>query len=722
PKIIAAAALAAVVVLAAVAGRPYFFGTPPPQNHLETPEKSSAGRPPQAEPPPGRAGSFEESFFGLLALLEPVIRAESPHEALSGETLALLTAMKDEAPYRQTPALRDLSDGAAAFLSGRLKEAERLFQAAAAVRPEEGRLVSFQAAASLRLGNTALAEELYLQALTLKSRQQAAPLSLSVDQLGRALCLFLLGRPDEAAPLAQAAWRTRHDLLGADDPQTVSAVNRLGAVLLALRRNDEAGALLRAAYLKARHNEKVGDALLEETRLLLTALEAQGGNAEEFGVSGLPPAADGEEEEEEGASTGEGQTAGGRAILPSPPPAAAEELAAWEDMADRLAEGGSPLAADLLTKIIVERHRLISGDLYQADLLPYHLKLVRANLAAGFPARAEEELRPLLGLESADFVELSSLMAAIEEAGGRYREAEEHWQAAADQADQALVDQKRDPEPELVRRSFDLHLRLAENLISQGRAPEEAEIELLGALRRLKAVQPDAYPDAGRVYLRLARLLKGIGRTKDSAVFYRKAQKLAESLLKKNPEGETRELLEGILQAVRAEGAPASKKGKEPATVPPEPAERPSVSADFLRLELAALGCLNRLDEFQARLEPALREAERLFGPASPTYMRYYSLRLKWLEEAGRVDELTEELTAQAQKPPGLNERERNLNRASALSYAARVNEKFGRPAAAVALYSQALECLSDSREAASGRRAALERALARLQAEAGPR
>ncbi|MDR1921286.1 MAG: hypothetical protein LBS31_06020, partial [Candidatus Adiutrix sp.] len=492
PKIIAAATLAAAAVLAAVVGRPYFFGTPPPQNQLETPEKSSAGRPPQAQSPQGRARQFEENFSGLLALLEPVIRAESPHEALTGETLEALTAMKDEAAFRQDPALRDLLGGAVAFLSGNLKEAERLFQAAAAARPEEGRLVSFQAAASLRLGNTALAEELYLRALTLKSRQQAAPLSLSVDQLGRALCLFLLGRPEEAAPLAQAAWRTRHDLLGEDDPQTLSAVNRLGAVLLALRRNDEAGALLGPAYLRARHNEKAGEALLEETRLLLAALEAQGGKEEEpGGVSGLSPAAGGDEGE--GAPAGEGQTAGqppGPAP-PSPPPATAEELAAWEDLADRLAEGGSSLAPDLLTKIIVERHRLMSGDLYQASLLPYHLKLVQANLAAGFPARAEEELRPLLGLETADFVELSSLMAAIEEAGGRYREAEERWQAAADRADLALADQKRRPEPELVRRSFDLHLRLAENLIKQGRAPEEAEIELLGALRRLKAGQAD---------------------------------------------------------------------------------------------------------------------------------------------------------------------------------------------------------------------------------------
>ncbi len=143
--------------------------------------------------------------------------------------------------------------------------------------------------------------------------------------------------------------------------------------------------------------------------------------------------------------------------------------------------------------------------------------------------------------------------------------------------------------------------------------------------------------------------------------------------------------------------------------------EKPT-SPDSLRQELTALGALGRLTEFGPRLEPLLKEAEENHGRNSLAFMRYYSLKLKWLEESGQIDELTGELQAQADNPPGRNDLEKALNRGNALIYAARVNEKAGRNGPAASLYRQALEALSGfDQEAIAARRKSVEAALKKL-------
>jgi hypothetical protein len=116
-------------------------------------------------------------------------------------------------------------------------------------------------------------------------------------------------------------------------------------------------------------------------------------------------------------------------------------------------------------------------------------------------------------------------------------------------------------------------------------------------------------------------------------------------------------------------------------------------------------------------MDVILPEVARRFGEDSREYLRYYSLKLKGLEEAGRVDELTRELLASAERPPGRNEAEKALNRGGALAYAARVNEAAaGRRERAAELYRQAWEAWRGRSEDGFGAsRKAVAAALERL-------
>ncbi|MDR2947350.1 MAG: hypothetical protein LBV79_11480, partial [Candidatus Adiutrix sp.] len=220
------------------------------------------------------------------------------------------------------------------------------------------------------------------------------------------------------------------------------------------------------------------------------------------------------------------------------------------------------------------------------------------------------------------------------------------------------------------------------------------------------------YPAAGHIYLRLAALVGGMNRSVERDAYYRRAKGVAEALLKQAPDAAAQRELRDVL--AQADSGLAAGSRKAAGTAPPEKTALPE--ADLLRLELAALASLGRPDEFQARLAPVLAEAAGRFGPVSQPYMRYYSLKLKGLEESGRVGELTAELTAQAADPPGRNEAERALNQSGALLYAARVNAQAGRTDTAITLYQQALAGLAGREEpTAAERRRQIEAVLATL-------
>lgn len=655
----------------------------------------------------------DTAAFKELALnLSQVIRAESPEPSRMGEAEKKLAELKAAPP--QGPATGQLALGAEAYMAERLKEADDSFIAAAVLMPDSPDLFSFQAATNLRLGNTAKAEELYIRALALKSGAGYDSLLLTPDQLGLALCLFLLHRADEALPLAEQAWDLRRRQLGPASSDTVSAANRLATIYVALTKEEEAEALLKQSYLDALVDAEANAVVLEEARLFLQTIAKSSERAaemEEFFAQAQQQAME-------------------EASLDAPPveesdPITEEDLAQWDELAKQMRGYDDALAADLLVRLIIGRQAVFGLDLYHPDLRPIHLELVRAYMDSAQFNAAEEELRPLISSvadrQSEEFLELSTLMANIQEGAGRYEDAEAEWFAAAEVLDTqvaAAVKTREGAAPLLVSRMLKLHIKIAENLLKQGKAAAEAELELRAALGRLNPRLLSTYPGAAEIYLRLARLLKDAEkRARDSADYYRRAKRTAETVLKRSPEPEIKAEMETLLAAVATETKPRKKNQEEPTDSAPPASEAPLPEPEMLRQELSALAALDRLSEFQPRVESVLAEAASRYGDGSPTYLRYYTLKLKGLEEEGRVEELTDELIAQAARPRGRTPAEEALVRGSALTYAARANEAAGHADKAMELYREALTALTgQTKEPAPTRRRAIEEALAALQ------
>lgn len=152
-------------------------------------------------------------------------------------------------------------------------------------------------------------------------------------------------------------------------------------------------------------------------------------------------------------------------------------------------------------------------------------------------------------------------------------------------------------------------------------------------------------------------------------------------------------------------------------SLPDAPEGRPTLES--LRRELASLSAQNRRAEFGKKLEPVLAETAEIYGKNSFEYMRYFALKLRWLEEEKRYIDLTAELMLQSQNPPGRGEAEKALNKASALAYAARINEKAGRAGQAAILYEKALEALDGyTEDALEARRQSIDESLKRLRKE----
>ncbi|MDR3038348.1 MAG: tetratricopeptide repeat protein [Candidatus Adiutrix sp.] len=652
-----------------------------------------------------RAAERERAEVALLAAdLASALRAEEPAAAARSRVAARLAGLE-----ARSPAGSALLLGALAFFNGDPGEAARLFGQAAAARPDDPNLPSFQAAANLRLGNHALALDLYRRALDLKAG--AGGLARANDEMGAALALFLLGRAGEAQPLVEKAWRARLAALGPQDPDTLAAANRLATAYVHLGRLDEAEVRLRETYQSALIRGEPAAEALNESRLLLTVLYNRSGRLAELEdffdrelaaatAVKVPPS----RPPLPSAAIAETETA---------PAAGAADLAAWERIARALAGRDNALAADLWEKIAAAESPEAGGFGAARGL-----DLARAVVRAGRFERAEQVLTLLHPRNPAEETEWAILAAETWAGRGRLKEAEATLARAAEAFDAQLDAARkagRKPDPGLVELDLSLHLKLAENFLAQGRVPQEAEIELRSALGRLDRRAAALYPAAAEATLRLARLTRALGRPGDSREFYKRAQAGAEAQLKAGDPG-ARAALAEVARAA-AEEAASGRKIKPASARAPGPLALPE--PESLRLELAALAALERLEEFPARLRPVLDEVTRRFGPESREGRLYFSLWLKWLEESGRMDDLTRELLAQAAAPPGGGETEKRLNQGGALFYAARANEKAGRRAEAAGLYQRAREAwlvLAADRRVA-GRLAEVEAALARLEA-----
>ncbi|MGL4209696.1 MAG: tetratricopeptide repeat protein, partial [Candidatus Adiutrix sp.] len=355
---------------------------------------------------------LENNLKQLLNHLNPAIRAEILPLNLKEETLDYLEGLRLEKTF-QHPLLEALINGALAFLSDDLSAAAQNFDEALNMRPDDGEILSFKAATAVRLGNTAHGGELYLRALEFKQNLNLPPLRWACDQLGLSFSLFLMGHPKAALPLAQGALDTRQLFLGENSPQTISAANRVATIHMALGDHEQAEALLLSTYQHAKDNEAQLAPLLEETTLLLTALYGQLGRPDDLIlVLNTPPLA---------------LEADPLALKPETPAPilSAEDRLKWEDLAESLAQGKSPLAGDLML-VILKQEQAVGGGTYHPDLLPLYLKVSQFYLTAKEYDEAAAALEPLLALESGDnFIEISLFLGTIEEEAGFYEKAQE---------------------------------------------------------------------------------------------------------------------------------------------------------------------------------------------------------------------------------------------------------------------------------------------------------
>ena len=589
----------------------------------------------------------------LAAELATALRAEEVSPEAQARTQARLAGLT-----ARSRAAAALLQGSMALLGDDPAEAARLFGLAAAACPDDPHLPSFQAAANLRLGNPALALDLYLQALDRKTRAGIGALYLADDEMGATLALFLLGRPDEARQHVEKAWQARLETLGPDDPETLAAANRLAAAYVSL--DLPAEELLRETYKRALAAGERAAGALSESRLLLTVLYHQAGRQaelEDFFDQALAAA-----------SAPEADEAGRK-----PPD--------WEGLARALAGRNETLAADLWARLA----ETLEGR--PEDVRRVRKELARAALGAGQAERALAELDAFTPADWFDAAERAKLGAEALARQGRWAEAVGGLARTTESLNEILETARRAnraQDPALADLSLGLHLKLAELYLRQGRVPQEAEIELRSALGRLDRKTVALCPLAPEINLRLGRLTRGLGRAADSREFYKRARAGAEALLAQNPEPAVRAALDEVVRAAGdEESGKAVQARRDPAPAGPAPLPEP----ELLRLEMSALAALGRLSEFLNHLRPVLEEAAVRYGSDGREYLTYYSLWLKWLEESGRVDELTRALEARAAEPPGRNETEKRLNQGGALFYAARVNEKAGRRAEAADLY-----------------------------------
>ena len=688
----------------------------PPQESLEEPIRFE----PQSGGPPSEA----QRLSAALALL---IRAETlPSEHLN-QALGWLKTLQPQSQVET-----NLISGAEAFLSEDYQAAEAFFGAAWLVSSDDIHLPSFLAASALRADDAAKAETFYLKALVAKSAAGLGGVDLSADQLGLALSLIQSGRPEEARPLAEYAWTSRHRHLGEANPDTMSAANRLAVIYVALDRPEQAEDLLKEAYAAALPNAELTGQGLTEARLLLDILLAQSGQQMvEGGQVSTPP---------NGRITASSATAAHcptQGVEPAefdPPESIAletekdgERLAQWRQTASALSGHNDALAADLRRHILRSRMKNEKIPPSHPDLRADLLAMAESYIASSRYEQAEAEIMILLMLtedkSSQEFTDLAELMAQSLEGQNKFSEAEEWWHQAVEPVDGRLLAAKAAGRPPLkadVARSLDIHRQLGQLYVREGKVSQAAEIEFKSALARLDEAARET-KEAAAIYFKLGLLLWLNGDDKSGADYLRRAQTLALALAGREDNEAEREAIRAIAGRA-AEQLAAMAEKQNPPDFLDHPVNRPAglPEADLLHLELSALKVIGRTADFEERLASVLDESARLYGPGDRRYMRYYNLKLKWLEEKGRVDELTAELKAQAQNPPGRTEAERLLNRCSAMIYAARVNEKAGRWAEAAALYQQALSLTEGrSEKAIVSRRAGAEAALKRLKFQA---
>jgi hypothetical protein len=240
--------------------------------------------------------------------------------------------------------------------------------------------------------------------------------------------------------------------------------------------------------------------------------------------------------------------------------------------------------------------------------------------------------------------------------------------------------------------------------LKSGAPPLEAEIELAGSVTAAERLIPrgerERLMELPFLYWYQARALRSQNRRKESAAAFQKAERSLGQLNRSYPQQKAElQRLAGMIKDDK--NWRYGRNAKDPPPFPNSPrifypawleaAKRPDGRVSppaAMRAELEALKFLDRAGEFEAAVEKALSSSP----DGSPDRIRYESLKLKYLEETGRVDELLAELNSLFESPPGEDASSRTLFKSSVKAYEGRVRKSLGDKPGARRAWQTALE------------------------------
>ncbi|MDR2349121.1 MAG: hypothetical protein LBF41_00655 [Deltaproteobacteria bacterium] len=269
----------------------------------------------------------------------------------------------------------------------------------------------------------------------------------------------------------------------------------------------------------------------------------------------------------------------------------------------------------------------------------------------------------------------------------------------------ATLGEKEELEPSDVAFIILRTVTLADLILSQGKNPLEAEMELTSTVTFLESKigknKLESYPESPMLFWYLARVLRDEGRIRDSRNAFNRARKAALAASRERPENksETDRLVELV------ESDRKSKKGHHP-NFPLSPriffqAEKlyqgkyPRLpSPQVMRLERAALQALGRGGDFLERVDWAIAFSEKESPPGSNDHLRYRALKLKHLESLKDYPAFQRELDETLASAVFADPASGAVFASRARSYEARVKLAAGDREGAAASYRNALALL----------------------------
>ncbi|MDR2386949.1 MAG: hypothetical protein LBE80_05105 [Deltaproteobacteria bacterium] len=640
----------------------------------------------------------------------------------------------------------NLATAVEAFLDFRFEEALKDFETLLDENQPDPRVLSLLAATNLRLLNYGQAKLQYSQALALSGfPPEQGGLKEASDRLGLALALFHQQDYDNGLNEAGISWRIRHKELGPADSKTLAAVNSMATSLMALSRSAVAGDLLLEAVAQALEAgaDQTQPVIRDSLSILFLAFEAQGRGEElrAFFTEPLDPAQNTDPNQRVPESKDPASAAPSSAsAAPAPAsaglpeqvdqagPAEALSAPAEEPAPPAPASGPPPFdrqeARDIIeffkshhahSRVLPALSMALARDLSPTETppcqAPYpseHFKELFSlclEVAKGYASineltessaildeltrKALASLAEKIDLSKSDLIDALALLATEKAELKDFPAAETALRQARDLAATLPKGQTQTLTILII-----LSLRLSDLLLAENRPAIEAEMELVAGLTAAKKLfnnkAIETHPLSSVLYLRLAYLVGSLGRSKDANNYRSLAESSLKAAQKAYPNFQnTTERVAQVL-AQKNQGDTTSLAHLWQAVLPANrPAQAPA-SPEVMRVELAALKLLNRLPEFSALIDSALKWSAETHGVNSAPYRRYQSLNLKYLEESGNLPALLTALEALSADPGTTVEPDRTLIMTAALRYKARVLEKAGQTENALEALTQA--------------------------------